>query len=363
MHTQEKCAEHELQRSSADLHVIFGSGGTKAILGGTGALLALELAGLKDFRSIGCASGGSIPASLLAAGVPVDKALRVIVDTDFQGLLHPRVGFLGRLLALLRKPHYESVRPARGAYGTQKMAAFVNALVPKWPDALWTVASCDHGQVLFSKDGVSKWGPLHQGHLLSDKPADVGLAVCATCAIPGILDAAEFQGEHLFDGALSGDGVCPVDVAIRHFGASRHNCIAVDVGEEPITKARWLRLLWNIFCGGKCVVVDTPHPTEEGGLILVKPEITGFHGLKFELSRDLKWRAMLTGFHACAKKLLESGLVTSENECRLRHFMDHIDNLMEACFRPGELSRRIEAFLGACGLFAMETPPTTGGNP
>lgn len=355
MHTENQDAATQ-RPQSADLHIVFGSGGTKAILGGTGTLLALELAGLKEFRSIGCASGGSIPAALLSGRIPIDKALRVIVDTDFQGLLTPRVGVFGRLLALLRKPHLESVRPARGAYKTDKMSAFVNSLVPEWPENFWTIASCDHGLVLFSKDGVTKWGPNHQGVFLSQTPVNMGLAVNATCAIPGILDAAELDGELLFDGALAGDGVCPVGTAVRHFGASRERTIAIDVGEEPITRARWLRILWSIFCGGKCVTVDSPHETEEGGLILVKPEITGFHGLKFELSRDLKWRAMLSGFQASAHKLLAAGLVAPDKVCRMKDFMQHIDNLTESCFRPGELSRRVESFLGACGLFATATP-------
>ena len=58
------------------LHLVCGSGGSRAILAGTGAILALNVAGHKKFHSVGGISGGSIPTALLALGMDSKELTR-----------------------------------------------------------------------------------------------------------------------------------------------------------------------------------------------------------------------------------------------------------------------------------------------
>src|ERR1700691_4580645 len=264
------------------LHVLFGSGGTKAVLAGTGAALAFHVAELHDFETIGSVSGGAIPAAVFASGAKPRQFLQEVIDSDIASLLEPRVRLPGRIYAVLRKYHLQKVRPRRGVYTTRRLRRYINKLVPKWPEKFWTLASCSHGQVLFTPIGVYKFTgtPLINGRVLSDRPPSVGLAVCASCAIPGLIDSTRYGGELLFDGALSGDGEVPVDAVERYFkhGHEQTLVLAIDVGEDPIKRTLWLRALWNLFCGGWCETgIDGARPTERPGLLLIKPEVEGFH--------------------------------------------------------------------------------------
>lgn len=48
-------------------HLVIEQGGTRALVTGMGATLALRAAGLKSWSTIGGISGGSIPAILMAS--------------------------------------------------------------------------------------------------------------------------------------------------------------------------------------------------------------------------------------------------------------------------------------------------------
>ncbi|HEY9774712.1 MAG TPA: patatin-like phospholipase family protein [Planktothrix sp.] len=348
--------EKETKQSLADwpnrrLHAVFGSGGTKAVLAGTGAVLAFSVAKL-PWDSIGGASGGSIPAGVLAHGAAPREFLRHVVDSDFQRLLLPQTGFVGRLLALLRKYHYESTRPRKGAYGTRLLRRFVNGIVPCWPNNFWTVATCDHGQVLFTKRGVFKYAAGETvGRLMAPEPPSVGRAVCASCAIPGILDGVPYADEILFDGALSGDGEVPVGVVARHFQAYTATIVAVDVGEEPLKQARWLRFLWNVFCGGKCdTSFDGVHPEERDGLIIIKPELKGFHALEFELKRETKWAAVVSGFLATAKSIDKHALVAPSDALKLRNLVVLLNEVEMSGLKGKQYVAAVESVLQKQGL-------------
>jgi hypothetical protein len=230
---------------------------------------------------------------------------------------------------------------------------FVNKLVPAWPKKFWTVATCSHGQVLFTADGVYKYtGAPPTGSLLSPTPPSVGLAIAATCAIPGILDSVKFRGEILFDGALSGDGEVPVDVVTRHFTRNRHLTIGIDIGPEPMKQRRWLRFLWNVFCGGTCDTnIDAVHLTEREGLIIVNPQIKGFHGLEFKLTRDQKWHAVIAGFTAAADAICKNELVSLQYRERLQNFSQRLAEINSSAFKINEFSSRVEEFLCANDLF------------
>ena len=345
------------RKSPRRLHVVFGSGGTKAILAGTGAALCFHVAGLTEWETIGAASGGSIPAGVLAAAMPPRLFLRELLNTDMDHLLEPNTNAIGRLLAILRKYRHERDRPRRGAFSNRRLRKFLNRLVPSWPAKFWTVASCAHGQVLFTAGGVFKYSVKPASRTqLSSQPPSFGQAVCASCAMPGIIDSVKFAGELLYDGALSGDGEVPVDVIGRHFGAEDSLTMAIDIGPDPIKQRRWLRFLWSVFCGGTCETgIDAIHPTEREGLIIVRPaEIKGFHALEFKLSRNQKWHAVIAGFLATAKAICDNNLVDETTKAKLQEFTTRLTQIESHSGRK-QLSNHVETFLSENNLFCEET--------
>jgi predicted acylesterase/phospholipase RssA len=329
------------------LHVVFGSGGTKTLLAGTGAILAFHVGELDQFATIGAASGGTFVASMLARRLPPKQFLPEIIDTDFGKLVTPRRGFLSRLLALLNKFRHERTRPRRGVYSVTKLRRKLNQMVPRWPDKLWMVASGDNNsQILFTWKGVFRNAQQQPSQLICAKPPAVGLAVAASCGIPGILDSTRYRGELLFDGALSGDGDVPVDVVTKHFAPHEDTLtMAMDVGEDPAKKNRWLRLLWHVFSGSwSRPPIDGIHPEPRSGLILVTPEITGFHPLQFKLTRQTKWRALASGFIATAVAMCSYNLVDATAQAKLRRFIAEFE-LLAATGAQENYCRNIEQFL------------------
>jgi hypothetical protein len=288
---------------------------------------------------------------LLASGRHPKDVLQLVIETDFAAKLTPNRWLPGRLLALLMKYRYEKTLPPRGAYGWRKMQELIDSQCPQWPKTFWTVAVCEHGQVVFTADGVMKYEKGGERRAISSPPLSVGLAVCATCAVPGIIDAVPFGGEHLFDGALSLDGQCPVEVVPRHFGHSLSQVIAFDVEEDDIKNSRWLRFLWNIFCGGDCGNFDGKHPVEKDGLIVINPEISGFHALQFNLSRDVKWRAVLDGFKATVSRLATSGLVEADKLASAIELARKLEEIERSAKKRGSLAAGIELILRSQGLF------------
>lgn len=311
--TKRDSARQAEGQANAKFHVVFGSGGTKAILAGVGASLAFHVAGL-SFKTIGGASGGSVPAALLANGTPMREVIRIIIDTDLNELLTARTGLLCRIWALLNKYRYEIRRPVKGIYSVRKLARFVDEKVPSWPQRFWCVAACVHGQMLFTDHGAFKYEPGNplRKRMLSDKPHTPGAAIAASIAMPGIIDAGEYEGEHLYDGALSGDGQCPVSPAVRHFGARPEEIIAIDVGEDDAKQSAVLRFLWHLACGGDCGDIFGTHPDEAEGYIVVMPKITGFHALDFDIGANEKWRGVIGGFITTVDRLEKAGVLRQE---------------------------------------------------
>jgi hypothetical protein len=291
------------------LHVVFGSGGSKAILGGSGAILAFEVAGLRDWLSIGSCSGGSLPAVYLASGKPARDIVRDVVDTDFGKLLKPKTTFFGRLLAILFKYKNEIRRPERGVYSALPMSAHVRDTIGEWPERFWAVSSGKKGTYVLMKDRVlfEKGDVIDTASALP--PVSLGTAINATCAVPGFIDAVRYRGDLLHDGALSHYGECPAALPVRYFGAQPQQVLAFDIEPEQLKKMGWLQLAWRAACMGQCAPFDANHVRSSDGYIVIRPNITGFHGLQFSLSRDLKWQAVCTGFDTTAATLLANNLV------------------------------------------------------
>ncbi len=335
---------------SDSYHVVFGSGGSRAALGGAGAILAFHMTGLTRWKTIGGASGGSIPAAFMAAGIDAKTVLHLITETEFTSLLTPKTGFLRRLYAILMKYRYERSRPSKGVYSSDRLGAFIDMRVGQWPRGYWTAASCKHGQVLLTDHGVVKYCDDGTMQKLSDTPPTAGDAVRASIAIPGFIDAYNLNGEDLFDGALTSDGECPVEVVNRHFKEDFSKAVAFDVGEEQIKNWWVLRTLWKIFCNGKCDSFDGKRPDEKLGAIVIRPEINGFHALKFKLDINDKWRAILAGFTAALHRMEQAGLCSKVDHADAFELDVQLKDIL-ANTPKSQIASKVETLLSSKGLF------------
>jgi predicted acylesterase/phospholipase RssA len=266
-------------------------------------------------------------------------------------LLNPYTTWLRRVIAFMCKYRHERDLPKRGVFSVEPLRKFMDKEMPRWPDKFWTFAVSRTRKVLFTADGVITYDGARQDAVLSTTPAPVGTAVCATCAVPGIIDAVPFGGEYLWDGAMGDDGACPVDMAKRHFGAAPASIIAFDVGEEEIKKSRLLRFIWNLTCGGKCNNIDAKHPSASDGVVLIEPRIVGFHALKFRLGRDLKWGAVIAGVVATVESLAKAGMLKGPALAKAESFSKQLKLIESSSKKYGELTARTEAFLSEQGLY------------
>lgn len=300
-------------------HLVCGAGGSRAILGSAGAVMACKIAGITEWQTIGGISGGSIPALSLAAGIDPRDIMQLTVDVDFSSLVPRHATPISTILAFILKDRFEYTRPKKGVLSSEKLGAFIDSLVPTWPKNFWTMAVVARTQILFTSDGVYQYLKNGQRRRLSDKPAPVGLAIRATCAIPGIIDAVPYHGRHLLDGALSWDGQCPVGVSQRYFGAEPHEILACDVGEEKSRIAPFARVFWTMLCGGHCVEHDGPKTPIPDGITMIKPRIWSVRSLQFTLTPEQKWQAVHSGFQEAVVQLSRAGLLTGD---KLYHALD-----------------------------------------
>ncbi len=292
-------------------HYVLSAGGSRAILAGCGSALACHMAGL-EYASIGGVSGGSLPAILLAAGMKPADFLRIALDVDFREMCENKAGKFESLLAILMKEYHEHPenRTGYGIYDTDKLGKYIESHVTSWPDKFWTMAVDGHTQILFSKDGVFEKGSDGRWIQLSNQPAPIGLAIQATCAIPGLMKPTVYQGRHLYDGAFTKDGICPVRVPVSFFGAKYHEVIGCSTGEDIIPGftgkfLRWWKWFWKIQ-------PDTSWGVDTADVIDIRPGVHHIHALRFDLSRDEKWLAIIDGFSSTIHELADHGLLTGQ---------------------------------------------------
>jgi predicted acylesterase/phospholipase RssA len=302
-------------RTASDLHLVCGSGGSRAILGCGGAVLACQLAGLNKFKTIGGISGGSVPAALYASGFDAKDLLKLAVQIDFSSLLTRRENPISILLAFFLQERFVRTRPRKGVMSSENLGYFIDSKVPSWPKNFWTMAVAGKTQVLFTADGVYQYLVDGTCRKLSDEPPPVGLAVRATCAVPGIIDPVEYKGLTLFDGALSWDGQCPVGLVKRHFGAHPETIIGCDVGDQETLYSRFSEWFWALFCGGDCVgkMINT-HAFGQQGVVMIHPKVDRFRSLQFALEIEQKWSGVMSGLNQGVAQLSEAGLFPSPEE-------------------------------------------------
>lgn len=325
----------QIHRAGAPLHAVLGSGGSRAILAGAGFIYAWHKSGLNKFQTAGGVSGGSIPSLMYAAGMNPGKIVQLAVDIDFSGMLTPRTNIVRTFIAFLLKERLAQTRPRHAVLGSEKLEQFIDQLVPEWPENYWTMAVAGKTQVVFKKDGVFQY--LHDGSMrqISSSPAPLGLAICASCAVPGIIEPKIYQDIYLFDGALSWDGQCPIGVAVRDMHLSPAQVIACDLSErENGGLGDFVNNFWRFFCGRNCVwPLDERDPAlwAAQGSLLVNPKVDKFSSLQFTLTAQQKWGAVMAGFGEAVNSFWKAGLIDRDKFVELGMLAQSHDLFMQSC--------------------------------
>lgn len=360
--------------------MIISSGGAAAVLGGTGAAVAAQLAGLTSWRRLGGVSGGSLVAAMVAAGLDSNELLRLATESRMETYLTASQGLIGlpgRLVGWKfnsrahERPDQVNCR-YNGLFGSDNLGLLVEKVMEdrpvsqaelfcpaaggtRWPRKFWTMATTrDGSQVVFDADGVHHVCLKGVKRCISKDVAAPGTALRASCTIPGIMASVDYRGIRLYDGAMSRDGICPVGLEIRSFGADPSKVIAVRVGEDlhkPILGR--LHTAARVVCG---VHPDFHWGPETVGVIECRPQIDHVHTLKFVVSDDEKWLAILIGFEAMLSQLSLNGILQGERLLRARSILQCIgfwrDAIPAAIGRYQPLARRIKDCFTEHGLLS-----------
>jgi len=367
-------AENRSPVSDGHYDLLFGTGGATALLAGAGLYSACQLAGLSKFRRIGGVSGGSIFACIASTGVPASQALRMTIETNFDEHVKFEHGIyksirrgwsnLGSLISrsgseeLDEHPDYREW-PITGLLGTSELGLYIrnhaaSVGVDCWPESFWTMATTKDGSpVVFNKDGVFLIRTNGQFVQLSGEPVPLDIAVRYSGTIVGVLAALEYKGMFLYDGGLSRDGLCPVGVQIRHFGADPCRILACRPTEDSLDPVngrvhRLLRKAWQVD-------PDYNWGPETTGVIEFRPRIDHVFPLKFRLSRDEKWLAVLFAFDNAVSRLAFEGILHGEDLLKARALFKDLGYWRD-CFpapigAPQPLSERVEAVFTSYGLY------------
>lgn len=224
--------------TTSQVNLVFGAGITRALVANLGVLKAAQNLRIK-IASIGGISAGAVLPLLFAAGVSVDEMDRIVMSHNIGDFFDKNSKYLhwpALIWKVLNRRRYQRVLPPRGAFGTARLGEFIDGLVSVWPDNYWTMAFSpgDDAQVAFCKRGIFMRYRSGQIEQIDTVPAPLGLAIRATCAIPGIFDRVDYVTSNgrkleLFDGFLSWDGYCPAAFVEQFIGVAREEIIACDV--------------------------------------------------------------------------------------------------------------------------------------
>lgn len=289
-------------------HLVFGAGGTRAFLNGAGSMFACHLAGQFEWESIGGVSGGSIPALLTAAGIHPREIVRHAVNTDFSELLEQHDTFKNMLLQRFMRRRSKRRMLRQGIVRSVGLGAHLEEVVPEWPDRFWTMAVAGKRILLFTKNGVFEY---HKGKCrqITTEPAPISVAIRASCAVPGIIEAVEYLGHVLFDGALSRYGACPTEMALQHFGAQVDDIMAVDLVRRSGTRRdRFVEMLARALSGTLRQRPRLPFVMNAG--TIVRTDMETFDSLDFTITEEQKQRAVLAGFRTTCQELWLRGKMT-----------------------------------------------------
>lgn len=353
------------ENNNANYYLTVGSGSPAALLSGLGTLLACWSAGITQFRMMGGVSAGAVVTALAHWLDPVSLA-RVILPIKFED----RVSFRADLLALWQSVSGEAVElcdsgpdieewRVTGLLSTRGIATTIeNSLKLRcgelnWPKTFWTMGTTKDGdQVIFKEDGsylIQADGKVIQ---LSEKPPPLQAAVRISCTIPIVMAALRYKGRFLFDGALSRDGLCPVGLQVREFGVDPRKIIACYLGDdsnEPFFGS------FHTLCRGTWGV-DTYRywGPETAGVIASRPMIEHLHALKFDLTQDDKWLAILISFETCVTRLAIEGILAGERREHVHKLLLELGewrSMTRYSREPNGLAAHAEKCMAAYGLF------------
>ncbi len=368
--TTKKPEEGSRLDSAPQMHLLVSSGGSRAILAGAGVILACDHAGIKDWKSIGGISGGSLPTVMMASGMDAKTTVTTALDVDFSSLLTRRGSMIKILFAYLMQSRYEKSRPRFGVLSSEKVGEFIERVVaqqmgkPFWPTKYWTMANVGDDQLVFNSTGVHQMMKNGDYAILNTEAGPLGASIRGSCAVPGIIDAVpiEVAGKSfwLHDGALSAEGRTPVSIPEKFYGAQPQNIIVCDVGDGADAKSKRQSKrtvkIWRWICGKLCVPDFEPEPlTSEKGYIIIEPTITNFGSLQFTLTRDQKWQAVMSGFMGAIPALAQAGLLSGSALERARAVEAAFNTIVAECSATrapvGVLTSRTEVLLKDYGLW------------
>lgn len=312
--TNTRSAAPSLSRNANNLHLVCGSGGSRAILASSGAILGLHRAGFTNWQSIGGISGGSIPSLFLANGFTPEEIVKLAIEIDFSSLLTRRKNIVLTFLAFLLKDRLAQTRPRKAVLTSEKLGTFLEERVTAWPESYWTMAVAGRTQLFFTSQGVFQYLKDGSSRQLSDKPAPLGVAVRASCAVPGIIEASQYKGMYLFDGALSWAGQCPIGAVVQHYKVRPASIFACDVGDRKGASDFGHRF-WRVLCGDNCVwPMDEEDPAmwQGEGSMVMTPAVNQFASLQFTLTSSQKWDAVRSGYTAAVAELWKSKLIDNQ---------------------------------------------------
>lgn len=353
------------QKSSLDAevpasHIVGGPGATRAILAVAGMLLALRYLELNRYGTVGGVSGGSIPLALAAGGQSEERVAETAIALNFADLIE-KLTPMSRVI----RQHYLSGRrrnkrrPLTGKFRADRLGQWIeNATSGAWPEHFWTMAVHESTQVLCTAHGVFA---RQEGGLfvpLSDRPAPIGLAIQASCAVPGFFHPVAMpllEGGSkilLYDGGLSWEGRRPMTVVEEHFKAKSSDIVLCDVGPDTGRNTRMFSKVWRLVCGARCVTARGRKAPNEDRAVVIEPSVTSVTSFDFDAHTDRKWQALMEGFAATVYALNRSCRLTP---CRFWAAKDVIAQFNElsqglAKAPPLALTKRTEKLLVDAGV-------------
>ncbi len=351
---------------ASDYEVHISAGGVTSLMAGVGFQLAAHVAGISKWRQVHGASGGSIVGALIACGYSPQELLHITLDLKFR----ERVSIKRGIFAAPFTDPLTCTRAVRGygdewrecqwygLLGTESLGDTIAAFqkqagLESWPSGYSCIATSRYGDpILFNEHGATLFRD-GERLMLSDEPLPLPLAVRASCSIGGVMVPLSYKGNVLFDGGLSRYGYCPVGLHIEHFGRDPKKMIAIRCNEiHPTTLAgrlhRAARWVWRTH-------PDSHWGPETAGVIELHPPIQHTSTLRFHLSSDEKWLAVLLAFNDALSVLALHGLLTGENLERARTIISELGFWRD--FQPNPLGKpqyythKVKAVFAKHGLY------------
>lgn len=347
-------------------HKVISSGGGRSVLVAAAVRLVLEHFGIRA-GLIGGVSGGAIIGAIWSASVAEEDGfpnqlsakamLEQAFEIDFSSLVSCSATSWQQFLALTGKARAEAARPRprTGVYGTEPLGSFIDSRVPRWP-RLWILAVAEETPIVLNGDGIFEWVPkLEKFKQLPLPPVSVGTAVRFTCTIPGMFIPLTLEGDelerHVYDGAYSIFGQCPVAVALKHFGVRANDLIACDASKGPTDRGILGAIKWGWEALWR-VPPDPKWPAEAADVIRIAPR-SSVKALDLALSADKKWLGGVQAVVATLQTLRNSDLLHGNQKRQAASLLRtlHPVSVLRASRRhQGRLASLAQSVLGDHGL-------------